>query len=104
MSGRLPGICQAFLLFGIWSKYEIWTNSSEYSKYRDEYVGIHLNPLLVEICRNISNILKDCRRICGDFIFTAVCHVASVLITPCCLPLLSFVSKSYTPLTLKLIT
>jgi hypothetical protein len=25
----------------------------------------------------IQNILKDCKYICGDFIFTVVCHVYS---------------------------
>jgi hypothetical protein len=32
-------ICQAFLLFSIWFKYEIWTNLLKYSIYGNECAG-----------------------------------------------------------------
>jgi hypothetical protein len=34
-----------------------------------------MNMQEFRICINILNILKHCQRICGDFIFTAVCRV-----------------------------
>jgi hypothetical protein len=36
-------------------------------------MGVDMQELTIGI--NILNILKDSQRICGDFIFIAVCHV-----------------------------
>ena len=35
---------------------------------------MEMNMQEISIGLNILNILKDCQRICGNFIFTAVCH------------------------------
>jgi hypothetical protein len=61
---------QSFLLFGTWFKYEIWTNLFKYYIYGNECVGISFHL-------NILNIMKNCQRIYGDYIFTMVCHVCN---------------------------
>ena len=55
--------------------YEVCVNVLESSKYGDEFVGISYSS-------NILNILKDCQRMCGDFIFTAACHGNTQQIKP----------------------
>jgi hypothetical protein len=38
-------------------------------------LNMEMNLSELAIYLNILNISKDCQRICGDFIFTAVCRV-----------------------------